>query len=162
MRECRVPETAVVVRLRQAMESRCGGLESAGVEVERLQMGLVIHVNPTTPCRSGVCYRSPDYRPPQPSPLMRRVHDRVEEEPVHSAVPNKMDECDQVAALKGPSPGDAVSAKPVSPRRDISVVNAESKSMKAGDLFVIGIEVDTDLVGRDHGWNLLMCRDECV
>lgn len=75
---------------------------------------------------------------------------------MHSAVPNHMDERDQVAALEGSSPGDAVSAKPVSPGCDISVVITESKSVKAGDLFVIGIEVGTDLVGRDHGWNLLI------
>lgn len=81
---------------------------------------------------------------------------------MHSAVPNNMDERDQVAALKGSSPGDAVSAKPVSPRCDISVVIAESKSMKAGDLFVIGIEVGADLVGRDHGWNLLICRGPSI
>lgn len=141
------------------MKSRSGGLEPAGVDVERLQMGLTIHVDPAAPCRSGVCYRSLHYRPAQPSPLMRRLHDRVENEPVHSAVPNNMDERDQVAALESSSPGDAVSAEPVSPRCDIAVDIPESWSMKARDLFVIRIEVGKDLVGRDHGRNLLICRD---
>jgi len=62
---------------------------------------------------------------------MQRVHDRFEEEPVHSAVPDNMHKRDQVVPLEGSGPCDALSAKSVSPTRNAPVFISGSKGMEA-------------------------------
>lgn len=122
-----VPQLA----LAQTAESGCHGSEAAGIAVERLEVRLVIHVEPLAPLRSCSVNRCSDYCSAQPDALVRWMHDRVEEEAVYASVPDHVNKRNQLATEERACPGHAVPAESVRPRRNVLFPLAEGEAVKA-------------------------------
>ena len=89
----------------QVDESRCGTPEAAGIEIERGEVLLEVHVQPLAPGRLGVPGGMADKRRRDPLPLVFAGDFGVEEERVITSVPCHVDKADQAAVrLAGGDP----------------------------------------------------------
>ena len=84
--------------------------ETGGTPVKRLQVWLVVDVQPPAPRRPSLIHRGSDYRLAQALPLVGWVNNSVEKKPVRASIPHDVDERQQVIPKEGASPGEAVSA----------------------------------------------------
>ncbi len=116
-------------------------------------MRLVVHVQPFATLRSGSVNRRSDHCPPQAGALVRRMHDRIEEEAVYASVPDNVNECHQLTTEENTCPGHAVSAESVCPRRNVLFDLAEREIVKPRDGFIIRAEVRAHTEAVIHSQN---------
>lgn len=104
-------------------------MEPATVPVELPQVRLVIHVQPFTTCSAGLCCSRGNDRNSETLPLIGRMHHGVQEEAVYAAIPDHMNERNEVTLKECAHPRNTVAAKSFAPRRNRTCRRAKGQRM---------------------------------
>ncbi|GIF16973.1 hypothetical protein Ate01nite_70050 [Actinoplanes teichomyceticus] len=111
--------------------------EAAFVEVEVLQVGFEVDVQPFASSGADLVGCGVDETGADAVVLVVGVHHGVEEECVAAAVPADLNEPYEFTSVEGADPGERVSLQPLSPRPDLGGVAAERSGMQRAELQVI-------------------------
>jgi hypothetical protein len=96
-----------------------GGSKAAFVEVEVLEMGFEVDVQPFASSVAGFVGCGSDEPGADSVVLLVRVNCGVEKECVAAAVPAHLDESYEFTGVEGSDPRERVSLQPLSPRLDL-------------------------------------------
>ena len=125
-------------------------LNPAGVTVERVQVRLVVDVEPLAAGRPHLLDKRLHELFAHSSPLIAGVDDGVEKERVQAPVPASVDEADERVLVEGPNPAEAVSTQPLGPGQDLTRRVPESNRMEPRQADVIDRKADVNSNGGGH------------
>ena len=103
-------------------------LETAGVAVERVEVRLVVHVEPFAARSPCLLDELPHQAAPHSSPLVLGVDDSVEKERVKASVPAGVNEPDECVLVEGSNPGKAVLSQPAGPGQNLTGARCRKRS----------------------------------
>lgn len=126
-------------RVGQTTQTCMGGTEPARL-VERTEPRFEVNVQPLAASRDELDAKRLDESSSHPSALVVRIHCRIEDECMCSAVTAGMHEADEPLAIEGADPADGMSPEPRGPRQDRRLGVAEGLCMETTQLDVIDRE----------------------
>lgn len=118
-------------------------MEAAGVQVEGLQVGLEVDVEPGAAGGTGFVGSGSDQGPTYALAAVGGVDGGVENEGVGAAVPGDLDEADQLVVVEGADPGEGVAIQAGSPRLNGDLLPAEGQRVQSGQFKVVHGEADS-------------------